>query len=79
MTRQGATGRDKARPIGTGGSALRIKRRGQEGATGSDKSRQVAPDTEYVQQLEKRLGEKDGEIVFLRGEVSVKNDQIKDL
>jgi hypothetical protein len=25
------------------------------------------------------LGEKEGEIVFLRGEVAVKNDQIKDL
>jgi hypothetical protein len=34
---------------------------------------------EYVEQLEKRLGEKDGEISFLRGEVAVKNDQIKDL
>jgi hypothetical protein len=32
-----------------------------------------------VSQLEKRLTEKDGEIVFLRGEVAVKNDQIKDL
>ena len=31
------------------------------------------------QQLEKRLDEKDGEITFLRGEVSIKNDQIKDL
>ena len=40
-------------------------------------SRPVA--TEYVQQLEKRLEEKDGEIVFLRTEVGVKNDQIKDL
>ena len=33
----------------------------------------------YVQQLEKRLDEKDGEITFLRSEVSIKNDQIKDL
>ena len=32
-----------------------------------------------VEQLEKRLGEKDGEIQFLRSEVAVKNDQIKDL
>jgi hypothetical protein len=80
MTRPDATRRDKTRPVGSEGSALRT----DEGlalkdTTGSDKSRQVAPDTEYVQQLEKRLGEKDGEIVFLRGEVSVKNDQIKDL
>ena len=35
--------------------------------------------TEYLEQLQKRLTEKDGEIVFLRGEVAVKNDQIKDL
>lgn len=79
MTRQDATGRDISRPVGTGGSVGIEEESAQDGATPSDKSRQVAPDTEYVQQLEKRLGEKDGEIVFLRGEVSVKNDQIKDL
>ena len=49
----------------------------QPAATSPDQSRPVA--TEYVQQLEKRLEEKDGEIIFLRGEVAVKNDQIKDL
>ena len=49
----------------------------QEAATSPDLSRQVA--TELVEQLEKRLGEKDGEIQFLRSEVTVKNDQIKDL
>jgi hypothetical protein len=49
----------------------------QEAPTSPDLSRQVA--TEYVEQLEKRLGEKDGEIAFLRSEVAVKNDQIKDL
>jgi hypothetical protein len=46
-------------------------------ATSPDLSRPVA--TAYVQQLEKRLDEKDGEITFLRTEVSIKNDQIKDL
>ena len=46
-------------------------------ATRPDLSRPVA--TELVEQLEKRLGEKDGEIQFLRTEVAVKNDQIKDL
>jgi len=51
--------------------------RRQDGPTTPDLSRPVA--TEYVQQLEKRLDEKDGEIVFLRSEVAVKNDQIKDL
>lgn len=49
----------------------------QEAATSGDQSRPVA--TAYVQQLEKRLDEKDGEITFLRSEVSIKNDQIKDL
>jgi hypothetical protein len=49
----------------------------QPAATSPDLSRPVA--TELVQQLEKRLDEKDGEITFLRSEVSIKNDQIKDL
>src|SRR5580698_8249136 len=42
----------------------------QKAPTSPDLSRPVA--TEYVSQLEKRLTEKDGEIVFLRGEVAVK-------
>jgi len=33
----------------------------------------------YVEQLQKRLDEKDGEITFLRGELTIKNEQIKDL
>jgi hypothetical protein len=80
LARQDATGRDNSRPVGAEGGA-RIVKEGpiQAVTTGSDQSRQVAPDAEYVQQLEKRLVDKDGEIVFLRGEVSVKNDQIKDL
>ena len=49
----------------------------QQAPTSDDLSRPVA--TELVEQLEKRLEEKDGEIVFLRSEVAVKNDQIKDL
>jgi hypothetical protein len=49
----------------------------RQAATSADQSRPVA--TTYVQQLETRLGEKDGEITFLRTEVSIKNDQIKDL
>jgi hypothetical protein len=79
LTRQGATGRDTSRSVGTESGPQNIGEDIQEGATGSDQSRQDAPDTEYVQQLERRLVDKDGEIVFLRGEVSVKNDQIKDL
>jgi hypothetical protein len=49
----------------------------KEPTTTPDTSRQA--DTAYVEQLQKRLDEKDGEIVFLRSEVAVKNDQIKDL
>jgi hypothetical protein len=48
-------------------------------AAGRDEPRLVATDVEYVAQLEKRIGEKDNEIVFLRSEMVVKNDQIKDL
>ena len=42
---------------------------------------QPRPDAagEYVEQLQKRLTEKDGEIGFLRSEISVKNNQIKEL
>jgi hypothetical protein len=49
----------------------------QSTTTASDRPRQAA--TEYVQQLEKRIEEKDDEIRFLRSEVGMKNDQIKDL
>ncbi len=51
--------------------------RRQHGPTSPDQSRQVA--TEHMRQLEKRIEEKDDEIGFLRSEVAVKNDQIKDL
>jgi hypothetical protein len=71
--------RDKPRPVAT---SVVLKEDGddeprQGAATSPDLSRPVA--TELVEQLEKRLGEKDGEIQFLRTEVAVKNDQIKDL
>src|SRR5271155_5774318 len=62
-----ATSRDVPRPVATT----------VDPEQSHDLSRPVA--TEYVQQLEKRLDEKDGEIIFLRSEVAVKNDQIKDL
>jgi hypothetical protein len=42
-------------------------------------SRPVAANGDYVAQLEKRLGDKEGEIGFLRTEITVKNEQIKDL
>jgi hypothetical protein len=65
---------ERSRPVAAEQSHDELR---QEAPTSPDLSRQVA--TEYVQQLKKRLDEKDGEIVFLRSEVSVKNDQIKDL
>jgi hypothetical protein len=73
-----ATSRDLPRPVATTvvGQESHVELR-QPAATSPDPSRPVA--TEHVQQLEKRLDEKDGEIIFLRTEVAVKNDQIKDL
>jgi hypothetical protein len=73
-----ATSRDVPRHVATP-VATQVSHDGprQPAATTPDLSRPVA--TEYVQQLEKRLDEKDGEITFLRTEVAVKNDQIKDL
>jgi len=73
-----ATGRDVPRQVAT--TVVAEKSHDDlhyPAATTPDLSRPVA--TEYVQQLEKRLDEKDGEITFLRTEVSIKNDQIKDL
>jgi hypothetical protein len=72
--RQVATGRDTSRHAAT-------SRDNQEPSetTHTEEHRQVATDVQYVAQLEKRLEEKDGEIVFLRSEVTIKNDQIKDL
>jgi hypothetical protein len=73
-----ATGRDEPRHAATTvASEESHSEQRQDGPTTPDLSRLVA--TEYAQQLEKRLEEKDGFIAFLRTEVSVKNDQIKDL
>jgi hypothetical protein len=73
-----ATSRDVPRQVATSVAAEESHDEPRQPATtSSDQSRPVA--TEYVQQLETRLDEKDGEITFLRSEVSVKNDQIKDL
>jgi hypothetical protein len=78
LSRHAATSRDLSRqvaPANTAGNQHEEQRQGA--ATTDDVSRPVA--TAYVEQIEKRLGEKDGEIVFLRGELAVKNEQIKDL
>jgi hypothetical protein len=73
-----ATSRDVPRQVATAVARERQDQEPrQEAPTSTDLSRPVA--TEHMQQLEKRLEEKDGEITFLRSEVAVKNDQIKDL
>jgi hypothetical protein len=73
-----ATGRDMPRQVATELPPHETATPRQEaGPTGPDQSRQIPP--EYIEQLEKRIGEKDDEIGFLRSEVGVKNDQIKDL
>src|SRR5580658_7551859 len=66
LSRHAATSRDRSRQDAT---SVAPKREGgdnprQEAATSPDLSRPVA--TELLQQLEKRLEEKDGEITFLR-------------
>jgi hypothetical protein len=78
LSRHAATSRDVSRHVATAVVPKENpKEPRQEAQTGTDKARQGA--TDYIEQLEKRLDEKDGEITFLRGEVAVKNDQIKDL
>jgi hypothetical protein len=73
-----ATSRDESRHAATAVAPEDSHdERPKEPTTTHDTSRQT--DTAYVEQLQKRLDEKDGEIVFLRSEVVVKNDQIKDL
>lgn len=74
-----AVGHDAPRQVATPSPEnLRDESPAFRGPTSPDPSRQVAAG-EVVVQLEKRLQEKDGEIAFLRSEVSVKNEQIKDL
>src|ERR1700733_13045179 len=72
-----ATSRDLPRPAATTVAAEQSRDEPLQEAHSTNLSRPVA--TEYTHQLEKRLEEKDGEITFLRTEVSIKNDQIKDL
>jgi hypothetical protein len=72
-----ATVRDLSRQVATDPAVETLNQIVSESATGDDKPRPFA--ASHVEQLEKRLGEKDGEIQFLRSEVAVKNDQIKDL
>ncbi|MEH2551646.1 hypothetical protein V1283_008291 [Bradyrhizobium sp. AZCC 2262] len=84
-----ATSRDLSRPVATTATTEDVATktattddRSRQGTTGGDEAQRLATtaaETKYVEQLEKRLEEKDNEITFLRSEVGVKNDQIKDL
>lgn len=75
-----ATSRDMPRQVATTVAAqVSHDEPRQEAPTSTDLSRQVATGGDYTTQLQKRLEEKDGEIGFLRGEIAIKNDQIKDL
>lgn len=74
-----ATGPDMPRPVAAPvASKMPSEPVLTAAATSPDASRHAAT-AAFVDQLEKRLEEKDGEIGFLRSEVSIKNDQIKDL
>lgn len=75
-----ATRRDQSRQVATRSAETPPNEPSRDlGPTSPDPSRQVAAEAGYIEQLEKRLEEKDGEIGFLRSEVAVKNEQIKDL
>lgn len=68
-----ATGRDLSRPAATRATAEQSHgEQRQETSTSTDKSRLHATDTRYIERLE-------GENEFLRSQVTVKDDQIKDL
>lgn len=74
-----ATGRDQSGQVATVVAAMNeTETSATPVPTGNDLSRQDAA-SGLLEQLEKRLGEKDGEIIFLRSEIGIKNDQIKDL
>jgi len=78
LPRHAASSRDTSRHVA---SLISTEQPGDElrqgGTTTEDLSRPVA--RAYVEQFQKRLEEKDGEITFLRGELTIKNEQIKDL
>lgn len=74
-----ATRRDEPRPVAAAVVAEnKVEKVLTPAPTDHDLPRQDAT-AKYVEQLEKRLDEKDGEIGFLRSEITIKNDQIKDL
>src|SRR5437764_7047971 len=76
-TRQTLAGRDEPRPVA---AALPREVSGpdeiRQPETGRDEPRQTAADAEFVSRYVSRL---EGENEFLRGQITVKDDQIKDL
>jgi hypothetical protein len=74
-----AKGREQSRPDASI-RPLEPEAQGEEKEepTVREQSRPDASHTQYLVQLEKRLDEKDGEIVFLRSEIAVKNEQIRE-
>lgn len=76
--RQATAGRDEERPAATGRDKQTSgSEEPRQPPTSRDVSQHAEADTEYATQLEKRLGEKDGEIVFLRSEIAVKTTRSK--
>lgn len=74
-----ATGPDMPRPVASPVAAeISDQLPTTPAPTDLDLSRPAAT-AGFIDQLEKRLEEKDGEIGFLRSEINIKNDQIKDL
>jgi hypothetical protein len=66
---------DLPRPAATDMATKRTHSEQGQRSTADDMSPAFA--LRLVEQLEKRLGEKDNEILFLRSEVTVKNEQIR--
>src|SRR5579864_1288980 len=74
-----AKGRERSRPdANIRPNEIESSAAENDGASVREQSRPDATEAHYVGQLEKRLDEKDGEISFLRSEIAVKNEQIKE-
>jgi len=75
--RQATAGRDEPRPVATSlPQNVMPPEEPRPAPTGRDESRQVAANDDAISRYVTRL---EGENEFLRGEIVVKNDQIKDL
>ena len=76
-TRQTMAGRDEPRPVAaTSHEGVRAPEDARQPATGRDAPRQTAAETDFVSRYVARL---EGENEFLRGQVTVKDGQIKEM